>query len=50
VNGTAYGLSIYQFSKTLHRGGSGRHERTILTIRRSPRVNQDVRLRATFLG
>jgi len=44
------GLAIHQFSRAAQRGGSGRQDRTILTMRRRPLVNQEVRLRATFLG
>src|SRR3954462_2480804 len=43
-------LAIHQFSRAAQRGGSGRQDRTILTMRRRPLVNQEVRLRATFLG
>ena len=43
-------LSIYQFRSTPQSCGSGRPDCINLTMRRSPRVNQEVLLRATFLG
>jgi hypothetical protein len=43
-------LSIYQFRSTTQSGGRGKHDRMSLVIRRSPRVNQEVLLRATFFG
>jgi hypothetical protein len=43
-------LSIYQFRSTAQSGGRGKHDRMSLVIRRSPRVNQEVLLRATFFG
>jgi hypothetical protein len=43
-------LGIYQFRSTLQSWGSGRQDCINLTMRRSPRVNQEVLLRATFLG
>ena len=43
-------LGIYQFRSTAQSGGRGKHNRMSLTMRRSPRVNHDVLLRATFLG
>jgi hypothetical protein len=44
------GLSIYQFRSTAQSGGRGTHDRMSLVIRRSPRVNQEVLLRANFFG
>ena len=43
-------LSIYQFRSTAQSGGRGKHDRMSLTMRRSPRVNHEVLLRATFRG
>src|SRR3954468_6061240 len=43
-------LGIYHFSRTLQSCGSGRQDCINLTMRRIPRVNQEVLLRATFLG
>jgi hypothetical protein len=43
-------LSIYQFRHTAQSGGRGKHNRMSLMMRRSPRVNHEVLLRATFLG
>jgi hypothetical protein len=43
-------LDIYQFSSTPQSCGRGRQDWISLTMRRSPRVNQEVLLRATFLG
>ena len=43
-------LSIYQFRSAAQSGGRGKHDRMSLVIRRSPRVNQEVLLRATFFG
>jgi hypothetical protein len=43
-------LGIYQFRSTAQSCGSGRQDCINLTMRRSPRVNQEVLLRATFLG
>ena len=43
-------LSIYQFRSTAQSGGRGKHDRMSLVIRRSPRVNQEALLRATFFG
>jgi len=43
-------LSIYQFRSAVQSGGSGEHDRMSLMMRRSPRVNHEVLLRATFLG
>src|SRR5918995_1491569 len=43
-------LSIYQFKSTPQSCGSGRHDCINLTMRRIPRVNQEVLLQATFLG
>jgi hypothetical protein len=43
-------LGIYQFSSAPQSGGRGRQDRINLTMRRSPRVNQEVLPRATFLG
>jgi len=43
-------LSIYQFSSAPQSCGRGRQDRINLTMRRSPRVNQEVLPRATFLG
>jgi hypothetical protein len=46
----AIGLSIYQFRHTAQSGGRGKPNRMSLMMRRSPRVNHEVLLRATFLG
>src|SRR3954451_5065222 len=43
-------LGIYHFNRTLQSCGSGRQDCISLTMRRIPRVNQEVLLRATFLG
>ena len=43
-------LGIYQFSSAPQSSGRGRQDRINLTMRRSPRVNQEVLPRATFLG
>src|SRR3954467_12379164 len=43
-------LAIHQFSRAAQRGGSGRQDRTILTMRRRPLVNQEGWLRGPFLG
>ena len=43
-------LGIYQFSSAPQSCGRGRQDWISLTMRRSPRVNQEVLLRATFLG
>src|SRR3954470_24130113 len=43
-------LGIYHFNRTLQSCGSGRQDCINLTMRRIPRVNQEVLLRATFLG
>ena len=43
-------LGIYQFSSTPQSCGKGRQDRINLTMRRSPRVNQEVLPRATFPG
>jgi hypothetical protein len=43
-------LGIYQFSSAPQSCGRGRQDRINLTMRRSPRVNQEVLPRATFLG
>jgi hypothetical protein len=43
-------LSIYQFRHTAQSGGRGKHNRMSLMMRRRPRVNHEVLLRATFLG
>jgi hypothetical protein len=43
-------LSIYQFRHAAQSGGRGKHNRMSLMMRRSPRVNHEVLLRATFLG
>ena len=43
-------LNIYQFRSAVQSGGSGEHDRMSLMMRRSPRVNHEVLLRATFLG
>src|SRR3954453_19414684 len=43
-------LGIYQFTSALQSCGRGRQGWINLTMRRSPRVNQEVLLRATFLG
>jgi hypothetical protein len=48
--GGAEPLSIYQFRHTAQSGGRGKHNRMSLMMRRSPRVNHEVLLRATFLG
>jgi hypothetical protein len=45
--GHPYHPSVFHAS---HRGGRGRQAWRILTMRRRPRVNQDVLPRATFLG
>jgi hypothetical protein len=42
-----YHPSVFHAS---HRGGKGRQAWRILTMRRMPRVNQEVLPRATFLG
>jgi hypothetical protein len=47
---TAVRLTIYQFQSAAQSGGSGMHDRMSLMMRRSPRVNHEVLLRATFLG
>ena len=44
------GLAIYQSVAALQSCGNGKHACMSLTMRRSPRVNQEVLLRATFLG
>jgi hypothetical protein len=43
-------LAIYQSVAALQSCGNGKHACMSLTMRRSPRVNQEVLLRATFLG
>jgi hypothetical protein len=47
-------LSTYPYHPSVfhasHRGGKGRQAWRILTMRRMPRVNQDVLPRATFVG
>src|SRR3954468_14347912 len=43
-------LGIHHFNRTLQSCGSGRQDCINLTMRRIPRVNQEVLLRATFLG
>src|SRR3954449_11238803 len=43
-------LGIHHFNRTLQSCGSGRQDCINLTMRRRPRVNQEVLLRATFLG
>src|SRR5919112_242835 len=47
---TVIPLGIYHFNRTPQSCGSGRQDCINLTMRRSPRVNQEVLLRATFLG
>ena len=46
----ALDLGIYQFSSAPQSCGRGRQDRINLTMRRSPRVNQEVLPRVTFLG
>ena len=48
--GLATELTIYQFRSAAQSGGSGKHDRMSLMMRRRPRVNHEVLLRATFLG
>jgi hypothetical protein len=43
-------LSTHQFYPDAQSGGSGNPNVTILTMRRSPLVNQDKRPRLRFLG
>ena len=50
VDSLANALGIYQFRSTPQSCGSGRQDCINLTMRRSPRVNQEVLLRATFFG
>ena len=49
-----YGKAGYSYHPSVfhacHSGGKGRQAWRILTMRRMPRVNQDVLPRATFLG
>jgi hypothetical protein len=46
-HGAPYHPSVFQ---TSHSGGKGRQAWRILTMRRMPRVNQEVLPRATFPG
>ena len=50
ANPRVFVLSIYQFKRALQSCGRGRQDCISLTMRRSPRVNQEVLPRATFLG
>ena len=50
LNQTSTMLSIYQFRSAAQSGGGGKHDRMSLMMRPSPRVSQEVLLRATFLG
>jgi predicted DNA-binding ribbon-helix-helix protein len=46
----SFDLAIYQSVAALPSCGNGKHICMSLTMRRRPRVNQEVLLRATFLG